>query len=157
MNGSKPSDVKICIGKFDGRLIIDYEVCFLQHFCETCPQYDDTLCDTTCNKMGTVKRLADMNGCKTTISNCECKCIDPNCNNTCKGTYFRLKMNNNGCNECECLCPHLDCDASCGKTGLGIAGPKDQAGCSAICSGCRGRNGKVYCYSKKINSNRSKF
>ena len=45
MNTSDPINLSICVEKFDGRLIIDYEVCFLQHFCESCPYYDDVMCD----------------------------------------------------------------------------------------------------------------
>ena len=62
------NEVNRCIEKFDGRLIIDNGVCILQHYCESCPNYDDALCDKDCNKTGTVKSLSDKNGCKITNS-----------------------------------------------------------------------------------------
>ena len=133
------NDASHCLEKYEGRLIIDYGVCTLQHFCESCPQYDDALCDKKCNQTGTVKRLADINGCKTTNSKCECKCTEPSCNITCRGTYFNLMKNNNGCNECKCVCPMLICDDSCNGKGL-----KDEAGCFQTCGECGERTGYVY-------------
>ena len=130
------NDTSHCIETFDGRLTIDYEVCTLQYFCESCAYYDDAMCDKNCNMTGTVKRLADINGCKTTNSKCECKCVDPKCSIACNSTYFNLKRNNFGCNECECLCPKLNCDASCDGKGL-----KDEVGCPTTCGECGGRKG----------------
>ena len=129
-------DKSHCIEQFDGSLINDYEVCFLQYYCESCPQYDDVLCDNNCNKTGTAKKLADINGCKTTNSKCECKCIESNCNIACNGTDFILKKNNFGCYECECVYPRLICGDSCdGKE------PKDAKGCFTTGGECEETNG----------------
>ena len=98
---------------------------------------------------GTVKSLSDKNGCKIINSECECKCMEPMCNKTCKGPYFALKKNKDGSNECSCLCPLLDCDILCGEIDLGIQGQKNESVGWTICVGCRKRKGKLFHYDKK--------
>ena len=125
-----------------GNLLISYEVCPFKYFCScfSCPMFNDYNCDIKCNNTGKVQILGAKN--KYGCPDCQCKCSNPNCANTCGGYGFKTVTNRFNCTECECFCPQLDCDVHCEGKGLGIFGPKNDRGCFTECNGCKQKTGK---------------
>lgn len=115
-----------------GRLCMQDASCPFQYRCSC---FNETTCQGVCNRTGMIPVKLPDNGVR--CQNCSCECIEYNCTAKCAGHAYTLKRNMFGCLDCDCFCPKIDCDAPCGGVGLGISAPRDKAGCSTACNGCR--------------------
>ena len=124
----------------DADLILDYDVCLHQYFCDCypCPKFQIDTCDMQCNDNGKIAHVnTDHMGCRI----CDCQCPIINCTDFCVGFSHEVVYNQNLCPECKCTCPVLDCDLDCEDERLGIIRPKDERGCPSTCPECKKQQG----------------